>query len=369
MIPITKPTMPKFEDVSNHYREIFETGLITQSKYVSKFEDNVKKYLSAKHAVALSSCTAGLMLSMKVLKLKGEVILPSFTFCATAHAVMWNNLRPKFADIEPEHYCIDPEKVNEAITKDTSAILAVHMFGHPANIKVLEEIAKDNKIKLIFDAAHAFGSKLNDEFIGDQGDATIFSFSPTKLLTTAEGGILITSNEKLCSLVSIGRNYGDPGDYDCLFPGFNARMSEFHAILGLKNLELLEENIRKRNELVSYYKKRLSKFSGISYQKISTKVRSTFKDFSIYIEKNKLGIGRDELFKRLLEKGVEAKKYFYPPVHKQKAYTEFFKEFDKSLPITNDIADNVLSLPLYSHMSTGEIDIIINVIEMCVKNG
>ena len=363
MIPITKPTLPNYEKIGDKFKEVINSGMITNSKYVKEFENKVANYTNTEESTALSSCTSGLILTQKMLKLKGEVITPSLTFHATTHSLVWNNLTPKFVDIEEEHYCIDPEKVKEAITSKTSAILAVHLFGHPANVKALQEIANDYNLKLIFDAAHAFGSKINGEMIGSFGDAEIFSLSPTKLITTGEGGIVTSKNKELISKLKLARNYGDGGDLNPQFSGLNARLSEFNAILGIETLEYLEKNIQRRNELENLYKRKLSNF-GVKFQKISNNVRTTFKDFSIYLNEEITGINRDKLHEKLHEKGIMTRKYFYPPVHKQGAFSSFN---ELSLQKTEHISSNILSLPLYSHMEENEVEQVCNIFEKVIQ--
>jgi len=354
-MPITKPTLPDFEKVEGHFREIFETGIITNAKFVKCFEEKAAQYMEVEHCVALNSCTAGMMLSEKVMGLKGEVILPSFTFSATGHSLLWNNLKPHFVDIDEETYLIDPDKVNEAINGRTSAILAVHIFGQPADVKELQQIAQDNKLKLIFDAAHAFGSKVGNRHVGCFGDAESFSLSPTKLVTSAEGGLVSTSDGKLAEMLRIARNYGDSGDYNCRFNGLNARMNEFEAILGIASLEMVDQNVEKRNRLAGLYKKELRGIKGLGFQRIKPNVTTTFKDFSVLAKENEFGMNRDVLQEALDHEGVTTKKYFFPPLHRQIAYKEFFRKFDEELAVTNRIAENVLSLPLFSHMGEKEV--------------
>ncbi len=348
VIPITEPTISSISALKKKYEEVLRSRMITNSKYVKEFEKNVAEYLGVKYAVAVSSCTSGLMLIIKSLELKGEVILPSFTFHATAHSVVWNGLKPIFVDCDPKTYNIDPKEVEKAITKKTSAILAVHLFGNPANTEDLERIAKKHNLKLIFDAAHAFGAKRRGKNVGGFGDAESFSLSPTKLLTSGEGGIIATNNKDLAEKLKVARNYGDSGNYDCEFTGFNARMSEFNAILGIETLRMLEKNVNRRNKIANIYKSELSKIPGISFQYISPSDRSTFKDFSIYIDENKFGMTRDELYDAVLKENIVVKKYFYPPVHLQKAYKNI-KTLHK-LDNTENITSRVFSLPLYSHI-------------------
>ncbi len=355
-VPITVPTLPDPSKLFERYRKIIKSGMITNASTVREFEAMSAEYLGVKHAVAMNSCTSGLMLAMKIFGLKGEIILPSFTFHATAHAAVWNGLKPVFVDCDPETYNIDPLEVEKAVTPDTSAILAVHLFGNPADVEELESIAKKHNLKLLFDAAHAFGSKRKGKNTGGFGDCESFSLSPTKLLTSGEGGMVATNNKELADKLKIARNYGDSGNYDCEFTGFNARMSEFNALLGIETLKLLEKNVVRRNEIVKIYKAELSKIPGIKFQSIDPKDRSTFKDFSIYVDEKELGITRDKLYDALLKENIVVKKYFYPPVHVQKAYRNIkpANRLDNTVRIT----DRVFSLPLYSHI---EEDVVVKI--------
>ena len=358
-IPITKPTLEPFSSYAPAFRSIIESGIITNGPTVRKFEEKAAKYLGVKRCVAVSSCTSGLMLVMKGLGLSGEVIMPSFTFSASGHAVRWNGLTPIFADIDPDTYELDAQQVEQLITPKTSAIFATHIFGTVCNVPALEKIARKHKLKLIFDGAHAFGASRNQKKAGGFGDAEVFSCSPTKLMTTGEGGVIATNNTKLADFCRIGRNYGDDGSYDTAFHGLNARMSEFHAAVGLRSLAKLDSNLKRRNAMAAYYMKKLRAIDPqIGFQQIDPSVRTTYKDFSLYIDPDRLGYTRDQLCNFLAAQGITAKKYFYPPLHLQKAYAPWRSQ-DKRLPITNTIATRVLSLPLYSHISKQEVDTVI----------
>ncbi|MBI2463485.1 DegT/DnrJ/EryC1/StrS family aminotransferase [Candidatus Peregrinibacteria bacterium] len=360
-VPITSPTIPPVENIMRSYKKIFKSGMLTNFKYVEAFEESVKNYTGAKYAVATNSCMNGMMLILKILGLKGEIIMPSFTFHATAHAAAWNGLELVFVDCDPETYNIDPVKVEAAITKKTSAILGVHLFGNPADIESLEKIAKKHGLKLIFDAAHGFGTIYHGKKIGSFGNAESFSLSPTKLLTSGEGGMVTTNDADLAKKLRTGRNYGDPGNYDSEFSGFNARMSELHAALGIESIKALEKNVVRRNKMVELYKKFLSKIPGISFQKIESGNRSSYKDFSIYIDESAFGLSRDHVCEALGKENIITKKYFYPPVHVQKAF-QFYPKRDTGLKITCMVSENSLSLPLFSHIPEKTIKKICNAV-------
>jgi dTDP-4-amino-4,6-dideoxygalactose transaminase len=368
MIPISQPTLPSFNDLNKEGLEsMFATGVISNGKYVRLFEEKMAEYLGVKHVVAVSNCTLGLILSIQALELKGSVLVPSFTFCATVHSLLWNNLRPVFVDCDPETLNIDPKEVVKNITRDTSAIFGVYVFGNPPDIKSLEEIAREYNLKLIFDAAQGLGSQYNGKYTGGFGDVEVFSLSPTKTLTAGEGGLVATNNPKIAEKLRMGRNYGHAGDYNCRFPGLNARLSEFNAILGQQSLEMIDQNIQRRNELARLYKLRLKKIPGLSFQKVEPRARSAYNYFCIIIDPFKFGL-RSEEFKIALEKeNINTKRYFYPPVHWQLAYSNFYDKYRSKLSVTEYIAENILCLPLYSHISKKEIERICRAIEKIYK--
>lgn len=361
-IPITCPTLSHKPDIQRIFKEILNSGMITNGKYVEKFENRIRKYLRVKHAIAVNSCTSGLMLILKALNLEGEIIMPSFTFHATGHAAVWNNLKPVFVDCRPDTYNIDPEKVEKAITPLTSAILAVYIFGNPPEITSLEKIAAKHHLKLVFDAAHGFGSLYQGKPPGGFGNAESFSLSPTKLITSAEGGIVTTNDDKLAQKVRFGRTYGDGGDYNPQFSGLSARMSELHAALGLMNLKSLEQNVSRRIKLVNLYKKLLIGIPGISFQTISDGNRSSYKDLSIYIDTETFGISRDRLYDALLAKNIIAKKYFSPPLHRQIAFKKYTGNKEDYIN-TNLLSENSISLPLYSHLQEKTVRLISKTID------
>src|SRR3984893_14608206 len=240
LLPIVVPEGVPGEEFLEEVRGILASKQLTNGAYVRKFEEAAAEYLEVTHCVAVSSCTAGLLLVLKVLDLRGEVILPSFTFHATAHAVVWNGLSPVFADCDVKTFCIAPQAVRAQLSSRTAAILGVHLFGNPAAVKELEEIAGDLQIPLVFDAAHAFGSSIGGKRIGGFGTAEVFSFSPTKLVVAGEGGLVATYDAALAEKLRAARNYGDAGNSDPEVLGVNARMSEINAAMALHGLAGLD---------------------------------------------------------------------------------------------------------------------------------
>lgn len=362
-LPIVRPTLPNYKAIALQVKDILISGMLTKGRYLYEFERKLADYLGVRHAVCVSSCTLGLMLTLQGLGLKGEVIVPSFTFMATVHPLVWLGITPVFVDIDPQTWNLDPSKVEEAITPQTTGIVAVHNFGNPADVRALEEIARREGLKLVFDAAHGFGSLYQGTPVGRFGDAEVFSMSPTKVLVAGEGGVVATNNDALAEHIRWGREYGNDGQYGSDFAGLNARMPEFNAILGLKSLAKLEENVRRRNRLVELFRKRLGRLPGITFQTIRPGNRSSFKDLSIVIDEQQFGLTRDQLAKALEAENIDTRKYYDPPVHLHRTYSHLRDHFKDRLTITEWVAPRSLSLPLYSHMDESTIGGICSAIE------
>ena len=353
-VPISNCTLPDFESLEPDYKEIFRSGMVTNSQFVRKYEEQMARYLGVDHAVALSSATSGLLLMLKCLELEGEVILPSFTFSVTGHALSWAGLKPIFVDIDPMTCLIDPDQVESAISPRTAAILGVHVWGNPCLADQLQEIADRHGVHLLFDAAQATGSRYLERPVGGYGSCEVFSCSPTKLVTSGEGGILSTNDKSLADKVRVGRNYGDDGSYDCEFEGINARMSEFHAVLGLSTLAMADANIQKRQALINIYKSRLGALPGIDFQKTTPGGVTNGVYFSIIIDEEKFGISRDNLYESLKLECIDTRRYYFPPLHRQKVNTHLRPLYEGKLPHTDYISDNSLTLPMFSHMTADQ---------------
>jgi len=348
--PFMRPTLPDLKDVMEEYQSTYQNGILTNSGLVSRLEASVAERLGVKHCVAVSSCTSGLMMVLRALGLSGEVIVPSFTFFATGHAVLWNGLTPVFANSELDTWNVSPSDIERKITEKTSAILSVHLYGNPCDIPALEGLAQRHRLKLIFDAAHAFGSAYRGRPIGSFGDAEVFSLSPTKLLVAGEGGLVTTGDAKLAAAVRAMRNYGDIGAYNPEWLGLNARMTEFNAALALRGLSLIDAKVRRRNSIAQTYTEILSSLPGVRFQKTHSEDTNTYKDYSIHITPEMLGMTRDELANALLNQNVETKKYFYPPLHQQSLYSRFHDASRNDLSQTEFLADGILSLPIYESL-------------------
>ena len=334
-------------------KQIFESGELTNWKYVSQFEQSFQSLFDVPHAVAVSSCTSGLMLLIKTLGLAGRrVIVPSFTFSATVQALLWNNCYPIFVDCDIDTFNISVSDVKEKLEKDVriEGIIGTHIFGNPCDIDELEELSNKYNCKLIFDAAHALGSKYKRQHIADRGDGSVYSFSPTKLLTTMEGGMITVNSRTDARRLKKLRSYGNHKDYDFWEIGLNARMNEVSGLMGLNHLvEVKNRYIGFRNENAEYLKHGLCDF--VDFQKIPEWNISAYKDFAILLKSEK---ERDHLCKELLMRDIETKKYF-KPIHE----TIMFEDYPHHLHNTEVISRKILCLPIWNSMTNKELDFII----------
>jgi dTDP-4-amino-4,6-dideoxygalactose transaminase len=345
-----RPTLPPLDSFFDDYSRGYAEGMITNSTLVARLEASVAERLQVAHCVAVSSCTSGLMIVLRALDLRGEVIMPSFTFFATGHAALWNGLKPVFADCTSDTWTLDPDEVERRITDRTCAILAVHMYGNPCHIERLSAIAGKYNLKLVFDAAHAFGSRHGERPIGQFGDAEVFSLSPTKLLIAGEGGLVATNDATLAHRLRAARNYGDLGAYDPELLGLNARMSEFNAALALAGLPLVDEKVKRHNAIAATYTRLLNAIPGVRFQKILPEDTSAYKDYSIHLQNDASKLTRDDLASVLLAENIETRKYFFPPLHRQQIYKNYRPAVEQYLKRTDSISEGVLSLPIYESL-------------------
>jgi dTDP-4-amino-4,6-dideoxygalactose transaminase len=370
-VPISQPSLPPAVSLMPDIEKAFASKQLTNGDYVRRLEKDMEEKLNVRHAVALSSCTSGLLLALRALGVKGEVILPSFTFFATAHAVIWNGLTPVFADCEATTFNVDPGSVESLITQKTGAIIGVHVFGNPCRVTALERIANRHGISLLFDSAHGLGACFQGLQVGNFGDAEVFSLSPTKTVVAGEGGVITTRDPWLARILRAARDYGNSGDYDPDIIGLNARMMEVNAILGSASLRSLDQNVTKRCALATQYMKELEGIRGLTFQTVLDGNVSSFKDLGVLIDERLFGVSRDQLQEALRLEGVATKKYFSPPVHRQKAYKRYAPKDARTMATTDFVSSRVLCLPMYAHMepsSVSKICIAVRSIHECASD-
>jgi dTDP-4-amino-4,6-dideoxygalactose transaminase len=339
--------IPEREQLRRRLEHIFDSGMLTSGPTVRELEEQVADRLGVPHVVAVASCTTGLMLVMQALRATGPVVMPSFTFSATAHAAVWAGGRPVFADIDPVTLTLDPEDAAKRLA-GASALMATHIYGTPCAVERLDEIAAAEDVPIVYDAAHALGSRRGSRAIGGFGAAEVFSLSPTKVAPAGEGGLVTTHDGDLAAHVRLARNYGNPGDYNCQVAGLNARMSELHAAVALATLSELPQRVARRNELVQVFAKHVDGVPGIRIPEVDSGDLSTYKDLTLVLDEQAFGLDVEMLASALSAEGVDSRRYFYPPVHRQDAYAYLGEP--ASLPVTDAIAPRVLTLPLWTQM-------------------
>jgi dTDP-4-amino-4,6-dideoxygalactose transaminase len=353
-LPLVRPRVADAAKVAADVEAILASGVLTNGPFVRRFEDSSAAYLGVRHSIAVSSCTAGLMLVLRALDVAGDAVIPSFTFSATAHAAAWNGLRPAWADIEAQALTLSVDAAERAIGVRTSVIVATHVYGTPCRVEGLQAVADRYGVRLVYDAAHAFGSAHGGTRIGGFGDAEVFSLSPTKVVVAAEGGLITTNDDLLAERCRIGRDYGNPGDYDCRFVGLNARMSELHAATALASLDDLDERLAERTRLAGLYRETFREGDGVSFPAVPEGDRSTFKDLTVLIDPDDFGLTADDVAVALADEGVETRRYYSPPVHQQRAYAGVPSDVD--LRVTTWASDRVLSLPLWVGMTDHDVE-------------
>jgi dTDP-4-amino-4,6-dideoxygalactose transaminase len=363
-IRLIKPDLPSLESISAPLREILESGSITNfSKYVRRFESQASEYLDA-HVATTSSGTQGLIFALQALGVQPgqKVLLPSFTFMATAQAVLYAGAVPVFAEIEDD-LTVSPADLERLLSahEDVAAVIGVHTYGLPCHVSEIREVVntaaarRGKPISLLYDAAHAFGSALDGRRVGGFGDAEVFSLSVTKALVSVEGGMVASRDAALIERIKKMRNYGIEGNYNAGFHGLNGKMSEFHAIVGLYNIERLDYYLACRQRSARYYLDGIHSRTNFQTFPWPGGVTHTFKDFTV-LTPGSLEGRRDEVIAALKEDGVETRAYFYPPVHEQ----SFFRRFaDRSLPRTEALTRRVITLPFYTTITEADMDYVV----------
>jgi len=391
-VPFVRPALPSWDAIGPAAAEILASGRLTKGPFVDRLERAIAAKLGVRHAVAVSSCTIGLMLVYKGLDLSagncrsrrgagsscavgsmeplsrfgtvrsgarpeplGEVIIPSFTFLAGPAAIVWNNLRPVFIDVDPRTTNVTPQAVAAAITPRTVAISACHNFGNPCDVAALAAVAAEHGLPFIVDAAHGFGASVNGRPVGSGATAQVFSMSPTKLLVAGEGGIVATDCDCLAHFVRLGREYGNDGSYDALFAGVNGRMPELSAAVALGSLAMLEDVANRRRQIAVRYRRELEQLPGIGFVEAAAGSLSSHKDFSITIDPARFGMTRDSIRRALASRGIETRTYYDPPCHRQTAF-EHFHDRTRPLPGTELLSARSLSLPIGAHVDEAVVD-------------
>ena len=359
-INVTKTELPSLAEYYRYLKKIWRSSWITNNgQYVQQLESRLAEYLGVKYLLLVANGTLALQLALKVFKLEGEIITTPFTFPATTNAIIWEGLTPVFADINPETFNINPEEIEKKITPRTSAILAVHVYGNPCHNGKIKKIAARHRLKIIYDAAHAFGVCYQGRSVLKWGDISTLSFHATKIFSTAEGGAVIVKSKKIYERLKLLRNFGIKNEEEVELAGINAKMNELQAALGLCNLDLVDRKIEKNKKIFKLYRQSLGVNRQIMFQKLIS-AKHNYCYMPVLFPNRRI---RDSVYNRFLSRGIKPRKYFYPDLT---AFDYIKKLSNKnpfsSMTISRNIAGRVLCLPIYSSLKYGDIKTIVGII-------
>lgn len=361
-IMVTKSFLPTYEEYCKEISEIWDSHWLTNMGIKHEtLKKELKNFLKVSNISLYTNGHLALEAAIKGLKLSGEIITTPFTFASTTHAITRNGARPVFCDINLENFTIDTKKIESLITDKTVAILPVHVYGTPCNVDEIEKIAEKYNLKVIYDAAHAFGVEIDGNGIANYGDVSMFSFHATKVFHTIEGGALTYNNEEYSKFFRLEKNFGIANEESVIENGGNAKMNEFQAAMGLINLRYIERGIQRRKKIVEIYRELLRDIEGITYLKDMKNVKHNYAYFPIIIDKNKYGKSRDEVFEKLKEYNVFARKYFYPLTSDFECYKDIEGNKD-NLKNSKYISNRVMTLPLYEDLEMEDVEYICELI-------
>ena len=364
VIPFVQPVLPDVQDLCGEIQEIWDSKLVTNSgpKHVL-FENKLCSTLKSPNVSLINNGTTALMIALKACNLPhgSEVITTPFTFPATPHSIVWNGLNPVFCDIKEDTLCIDPSKIESLITKKTSAILGVHVYGHPCDVLAIEKIARKHNLKVIYDAAHAFLTEINGVGIGSFGDITMFSFHATKIFNSIEGGCLTYNDSSFVEKIFRIRDFGIKGYEPIKDVGLNGKLNEIQSAVGLLNLKTLNIEREKRASVKKIYNTKLLSCEGIKIFKMPKNVQDSFQYYPILVTEKYI-ISRDELYSRFEKADIITKKYFYPLCSQYECYKHLESSSKNNLPVANKIQDQILCLPIHGNLSQRDLQRICNII-------
>lgn len=349
---VTRPTMPSLEEYSKRLQSVWDQQWLTnEGELHNELERRLAEYLGVDYLSLFCNGTIALMVALQTLRVNGgEVITTPFTFPATAHVLHWNRIRPVFCDIEEKTFNLDPKRIEQLISPETKAIMPVHVYGFPCDVEAIGAIADNHGLKVVYDAAHAFGVRYRDRSILEYGDISMLSFHATKLFTTGEGGALVCESEAQKQRVGFLKNFGISGEEAVIGPGINGKMNEFQAAFGLLQLEGVDEEIEKRGRLDKIYRDSLNDVPGISFPEPTPEVVFNYAYFPVLVDEEQYGMSRDELYGLLREFNVYARKYFYPLCSHYSCYSALPSAAPGNLPVAERISQQVLCLPIYGSM-------------------
>lgn len=355
-ITVTSPLLPNLEEFNLMLKEIWNSKWITNNgQFHQQLEQNLAEYLGVPYVSLFTNGTLPLLTALQALRVTGEVITTPYSFVATTHCIWWSGCKPVFVDIDPATGNIDPDKIEAAITPKTTAIMPVHVYGKPCDTQRIQEIADKYGLRVIYDAAHAFGVKVDGESILNAGDVSTLSFHATKVYNTLEGGAMIMQDKEMKKRVDYLKNFGFAGETEVIAPGINSKVDEVRAAYGILNLRQVDAAIEARHQVAIKYREALRPVDGISFMDDMPGVRHNYSYFPIFVDAEKYGMTRDELYFKMKEQNVLSRRYFYPLISEFSTYRGLPSASKENLPNAHKMADSVICLPM--HHALGEDDI------------
>ncbi|MEW6334497.1 MAG: aminotransferase class I/II-fold pyridoxal phosphate-dependent enzyme [Thermodesulfobacteriota bacterium] len=369
MLHVGRPNVVNRQRFLDRIHDMLDRRWFTnEGPYVKEFEKKIAEYLGVKHCVAMCNGTIALEITIRALGLKGEVIVPSFTFIATAHSLQWQAITPVFCDIDHRTHHIDPRAIEDVITPLTTGILGVHTWGRPCDIEALSKVARKHNLKLLFDAAHAFGCSYNGRMIGNFGDAEVFSFHATKFFNTLEGGAVATNSDDLAEKIRLMRNFGFAGYDQVISIGTNGKLNEAAAAMGLTSLESLDECIAVNRRNYECYLSCLKNVPGIEVLRYDDHEKQNYQYIILEVDEPVAGLSRDELLEVLHAENVLARRYFYPGCHRMEPYRSSFPHAGLHLKKTEEVAERVLALPTGMAVGDAHIEAVCGIIHCATRH-
>ena len=364
LITVTSPLLPDLEEFNGLLREIWDSKWITNNgSFHKRLETALCEYLKVPYISLFTNGTLPLLTALQALRITGEVITTPYSFVATTHSIWWNNCKPIFVDIDPATGNIDPDKIEAAITPQTSAIMPVHVYGKPCDTKRIQEIADKYGLKIIYDAAHAFGVEVDGESILNAGDLSTLSFHATKVFNTIEGGAMVMHDADTKKRIDYLKNFGFAGETNVVGPGINSKMDEVRSAYGLLNLQQVDSAIEARHQVAIRYREALRDVPGIAFFDDMPGVRHNYSYFPVFVDAEKYGMTRDELYFKMKENGVLGRRYFYPLISSFSMYRGLLSASPENLPEANKMANSVICLPMHHQLGSVEIDFILELIK------
>ena len=362
-ITVTSPLLPDLGEFNELLKEIWESKWITNNgSFHQQLEKALAEYLKVPYISLFTNGTLPLLTALQALRITGEVITTPYSFVATTHSIWWNGCKPVFVDIEEETCGIDPKKIEAAITPKTTAIMPVHCYGRPVKMMQIQEIANKYGLKVIYDAAHAFGVEVDGESVLNAGDMSTLSFHATKVYNTLEGGAMIVHDEQTKKRIDYLKNFGFAGETEVVAPGINSKMDEVRAAYGLLNLKQVDAAIANRQKAAQRYREALRNVPGIRFFDDMPGVRHNYSYFPIFINAKEYGMTRDELYSKMREQNVFGRRYFYPLISTFSTYRSLPSATPENLPIATKIANEVICLPMHHALTAEDVQHVINCI-------